>query len=57
MLNSDYSYPEKYDPYAWNTSDLVNGYIFNILDLNIPKSDSHQCQNDLKRFFERNPNG
>ena len=57
MLNYDYVPPEKYNPYAWNYYDLADGYIFKILDLNIPTSDSHQCRNNLKRFLKRDPNG
>ena len=57
MIKSDYNPPDKYDPYTCNTSDLADGYIFNILDLNITTSDSHQFWNALKRFHKRYPNG
>ena len=57
MLNSDYVSPDKSDPHACNNSDLADGYILNILDLNIPKSDSYQCQNALEQLLKRDPNG
>ena len=57
MLNSDYVPPEKYDKYACNNSDLADGYIFKIIDINIPTSDSHQCRNSLEQFRKRDPNG
>ena len=40
-----------------NTSNLADGYIFKILDLNIPTRDSHQCRNALEYFLKRDPNG
>ena len=57
MPKSDYVPPDKYDPYAFNTYNLSDGYIFKILNLNIPTSDSHQCRNALERFQKRDPNG
>ena len=56
MLKSDYVPPDNSDPYAFNTSNLADGYIFNILDLKIPTSGIHQCWNALKRFRKRDPN-
>ena len=57
MLQSNYVPPDKSDPYACNTSVLAYLYIFKILYLNIPTSDSHQCRNALERFCKRDPNG
>ena len=57
MLNSEYVPPYNSDLYACNTSNLADVYLFKILDLNIPTSDSHQCQNALKHFRKRDPNG
>ena len=54
ILNYDYVPPYKSDIYACNTSD---GYIFKILDLNLPTSDSHQCRNSFEWFCKRDPNG
>ena len=54
---SDYVLPEKSDAYACNTSNWANVYIFKILDLKIPTSDSHQCQKPLERFRKRDTNG
>ena len=50
ILKTSYILPDKLDPYACNTSDLKYGYIFKILDLNIPTSNSHQFRNALERF-------
>ena len=49
-LKSEYIPPDKSKPYACNSSKLADGYIFKILDLNIPISDSHKCRNSLERF-------
>ena len=57
MLKFDYIHLDKSDFYACITSDLVNGYIFKILNLNIPTSESYQCRNTLKWFCKRDPNG
>ena len=57
ILKSDYIPPYKSNPYVCNTSNLTDGYIFKILDLNIPTSDSKQCRNSLERFGKRYPNG
>ena len=57
MIKSDYVPPDKSDPYYYSTSELADGYIFRILHLNIPTSDSHQCRNSLKLFCKRDPNG
>ena len=57
MLNSDYVSPDKYDPHVCNISDFSDEYIFNILDLNIPKSESCQFQNNPERVRKRDPNG
>ena len=57
MLKSEYFLPYKSDPYVCNTSDLSDGYIFKILDLNIPTSDSHQSRNALEWFRKRDTNG
>ena len=43
--------------YACNISDLADGYIFNILDLNIPTSKSYQCRNPFGRYIKRYPKG
>ena len=57
MVNSDCVPPDKSNPYSCNTSDLSDGCIFNILDLNLPTRNSHQCSNSLERFFNRGTNG
>ena len=57
MLKSNYIPPDNSDPYACNTYDLADGYIFKILDLNITTRDSHQCRNVLERFHKRDHNG
>ena len=56
MLKSYYVHTDKYDTYACNKSDLADGYIFKILDLNLPTSNSHQWRNALKRFHNRDKN-
>ena len=55
-LNPDYIPTDKSKPHEWNTSDLDDGYIFKILFLNIPTSDSHQCRNKLEPFCKRDLN-
>ena len=56
ILKSDYIPPGKSKKYEWNTYDLTDSYIFKILDLNLPTSDSHKCRNALERFSKRDPN-
>ena len=50
ILKSYYIPPDKSNPYACNTSEFAGGYIFKILDLKIPTSDSKQCRDALERF-------
>ena len=57
MLKSEYVPPDNSDPYACNTSALADGYIFNIIDINIPTSDSRQFRNSLELFCKRYPSG
>ena len=56
MLKSDYVHTDKSDTYACNKSDLADGYIFKILYLNLPTSNSHQWRNALERFHNRDKN-
>ena len=57
ILKYDYIPPYNSYTYTCNTSDLADGYIFNILDLNIPASSSHQYRNVIERFRKRDPKG
>ena len=57
ILNSRNVPPDELELYACNTSDLADGYIFNILDLNTIKIKSHQFRNALERFCKQDPNG
>ena len=50
ILKSDNIPPDNSNPYVCNTSNLADGYILKILDLNIPTSDSDQCRNTLEHF-------
>ena len=55
IVKSSYVPPDESYPYACNTSDLIDNYIFKILDFNTPTINSHQFQNALKRFHKRDP--
>ena len=57
ILKSEYIPPYKSDPYACNTFNIANEYIFKVIDLNMPASSIHQFRNALERFCKRDQKG
>ena len=57
ILKSDYTPHKILDPYACNTSNLADRYIFKILDINILESIIDQSWNTLERTCKRYPKG
>ena len=50
ILKLSYIPPDESDLYAFNITYMEDGYIFKILDLNIPTNNSHQLRNALERL-------